>query len=138
MAGGWNGGGLKSTEIWVAGSSQGWTKGPYLPLAIADAAGVVSSDKKTFYLIGGEDKSREDLKTIYKLHYQNGWRWTKLPQELEVARNDHVAMLVPDSFCWLKPDFAIMKNTLLYIIENSTHVFAYVFHAKYRSLICLN
>ena len=94
----------KSTEIWAVGS-QGWTRGPDLPKGVWQSQGITSPDGKSFLLLGGDDGTDYPLfatAAIYKLDYNSnsgGWQWTKLDQELKVAREGHVAMLVPDSFC---------------------------------------
>ncbi len=98
VAGGY--GAKKSTEMWVVGSSQGWTRGPDLPRSIQYSAGITSPDSKSFFLIGGEPGGPGKISEIYRLKYENAhWQWTKMDQELQVARRGHVAMRVPDSYC---------------------------------------
>ncbi len=104
VAGGWNEElyrPVNSTEMLVVGSNQGWTKGPDLPENVQQAAGVISEDGKSFYLVGGRDDHFDDVASIYKLQFDEafGWQWSKLHQELQVARYNHDAMLIPDIFC---------------------------------------
>ncbi len=88
-----------STEMWVVGSSQGWTRGPDLPSGLWGSWGVVTPDGKALLLPGGRSNEQFSSK-ILKLAYENGrWSWTKLDQELEVPRRNHMAFLVPDSLC---------------------------------------
>ncbi len=89
----------RSVEMWVVGSSQGWIKGPDLPSGLWGSWGVVTPDGKALLLPGG--RSNEEFSSdILKLAYENGiWSWTKLDQELEVPRRNHIAFLLPDSLC---------------------------------------
>ncbi len=103
------GGLLRSTEILALDSSgmikdDGWNDVdvPELPgKAFNKATGVTTSDGKTMLVVGGEDDKREYLNWIVKLEFQleKGWQWTKLDQELQVARTYPVAMMVPATFC---------------------------------------
>ncbi len=93
---------FSSVERLVVGSNQ-WIRGPdiYQGEKIQSAAGVTSHDGKTFLLAGGWT-SNGYSSSIYKLDYSfdsSEWRWSPVEAELEVSRREHVAMLVPDSFC---------------------------------------
>ncbi len=93
--GGFNFGGLVSTEMWIVGSDR-WISGPDLPIGMGLSAGLTSSDGKSFYVVGGWNGEHQG--GIYKLSFQDGyWRWTTLDQKLEHAREQHIAMLIPDS-----------------------------------------
>ncbi len=99
VAGGWYSGYLSSTEMLSVdgrGFDDRWvTEGLDLPVGIGDSAGVESTDGKSFLLVGGGSSS-----AIYKLEFNNGeWQWKKMSQEMQVARDDPVAMIVPDAFC---------------------------------------
>ncbi len=91
---------LVSTELFVVGSA-GWIPGPDLPQKADAARGVTSNDGKSFLVAGGDNDGTLS-KSILKLEYNtndNGYEWTKLEQEMKVARQAHVALLVPDAFC---------------------------------------
>ncbi len=94
---------LKSTEILVGEPRKGgWTRGPDLPTRIESASGVTSPDGKSFLLVGGELPGFVQSPYIYKLVFEQGlnnWEWTKLDQDLREVRKQHVAMVVPQSFC---------------------------------------
>ncbi len=95
---------LKSTEKWPVGTSS-WTAGPDLPFGITASTAVTVPDGKTLLLVGGRSDSGL-LSSIFRLAFKNsndhqGWEWTKLDEELQVAREKHIAMLVPGSFCRL-------------------------------------
>ncbi len=91
---------LSSTEMWVVGSSQGWIKGPDMPqdtvVFIIYAAGIKTPDGKAFLFVGNNYAPKKIFRFEYSL---DGWKWTKLDQELQVPRSGHVAMTVSDSFC---------------------------------------
>ncbi len=90
-----------STEMWVVGSSQGWTRGPDFPQTATGATGIVSPDGKKLLFVGGYLDQAHNSKSIFQLEYKNGhcWQWTKLDQELDDGRYWHAGLLVPDSFC---------------------------------------
>ena len=54
---------------------------------------MVFNDEDTF-IIGGADPYGTAQSSIYKLEKEN---WTKLQQELKIAREEMVAMLIPSS-----------------------------------------
>ena len=54
---------------------------------------MVFNDEDTF-IIGGADPYDTAQSSIYKLEKEN---WTKLQQELKIAREEMVAMLIPSS-----------------------------------------
>ncbi len=90
------------TLMWVVKDDIGesWTIGPHLPTGIHYASGVTSTDRKSFFLVGGNDGASSSA--IYKLGYNNDnedWQWTKLDQELQFGRLSHVVLKVPNSFC---------------------------------------
>ena len=63
-------------------------------------ARIVSIDGDII-VIGGLDYSqnREEQSALYKLSCKSGnCQWTTLPQSLEIARSDMVAIAIPDDF----------------------------------------
>ncbi len=96
----------KSTEMYVVGSSQGWTKGPDFPNDSRQYHGLPSPDGKSFLVVSGVTSDKKTgvinySKTIFQLKYENGhcWQWTKLDREIKMGRQAHNAMLVPEYFC---------------------------------------
>ncbi len=102
VAGGWNNGtAQRSTEMLDLDLNQGWTYGPDLPKGIDNADAVTSPDGKSLMIVGGWDDQAYSS-DIFNLDFNNdnnAWQWTKLDQALNVAREEHVALLVPDLFC---------------------------------------
>ena len=89
-------GGGSRTEILTVGTET-WTEGPALPHSIFRAAAV--SNGNTFILIGGKtnDLDPKIRKELYALQCSWGMCiWTKMEQELQQARHDHVAILIPN------------------------------------------
>ncbi len=86
-----------STEFWIPGSDS-WTPGPDLPIGISLTSGFTTPDGKGFVVVAGGGTDGP-IKGIYKLSFQDdgSWNWTKMEQELKVARESHLAMLIPDS-----------------------------------------
>ena len=79
---------------------QGWTPGPDKPKAVGSSAGVTTPDGKSFLVIGGSNNRMTTDPYIYQLQHQNGcWKWSQLEQKLRVPRQNHIALVVPDSFC---------------------------------------
>ncbi len=88
---------INSTEMWVV-DSENWIMGPGLPFSFDGAAGVVTADGKSLILIGGDDRNDTELQTLYMLQCFNlDCEWTKMEQELKVARHSMVAMLIPEA-----------------------------------------
>ena len=90
----------KSSEILVVNSQPlTWIIGPEMPNAINDASGIAAPDGKSFYFVGGNNWDRSGYEdAIYKLQCRNtNCTWTKMFQELKVARQEFVATFLPDS-----------------------------------------
>ena len=88
---------LKSTEVLVVGSNQGWTSGPDFPEGNTNMAQVTSMDEKKLLVFGGFGTPTK----IHQLHYsmEDGWIWTEMDQELKVERTRSMAMKIPQGFC---------------------------------------
>ncbi len=96
--GGFNAGGLASTDLWIVGSDK-WIPGPDIPEATQYSSLVSSSNGKSLFVVGLWTSSYY-RSNIYQFAYSGGsgsWQWTKLDQGLQVARRSHVTMLIPDS-----------------------------------------
>ncbi len=87
----------QSTQLWKVDSDQ-FVHGPPLHVSIHSANGITSADGKHFILIGGSGSHMEHLYSLYRLQCFNfECQWTKMEQELQVARMDAVVMLLPDN-----------------------------------------
>ena len=102
-AGGFNGIGQNSTELWFQGSSE-WVEGPELPNDYYQTSGVTASDGNRFVIVGGysqDDSGAKNYASLFELQCVNrACSWKKMEQELELGRRNHVAMLVPDSLVY--------------------------------------
>ncbi len=98
-AGGLNGDYLKSTEMWVVGSNQGWTEGPDLPVHINHAEEVVVNNVNKLLVVGcGEP---ETMMYLFEHDWNEGWIWSKLDQELSMPRKRSMSMLISKDFCYM-------------------------------------
>ena len=99
-AGGYDFGGVKSTEYFVLGTNQ-WRVGPDLKYRIRDAFGVTAPDEKSFLFVGGRnyDKSQKPEDTIYKLECRNleCTSWTEVDEKLQEGRHSFLAVFLRDS-----------------------------------------
>jgi hypothetical protein len=69
--------------------------GPKLPKKLSGASLVPSPDGQGVILIGGY--SATDQSSMYKLICdQLGCKWSKMEQQLQIARDRAVAMLIPN------------------------------------------
>ncbi len=86
-----------STELLIDGTDE-WILGPELRSPGIDyATGTTSSDGMHFILAGGYDKHYQDKYRLYHLQcFDLHCVWTKMEQTMDVARAQHVAMLIPD------------------------------------------
>ena len=95
VVGGYYYGRLSSTEVFDVGSSE-WKSGPELPFGIMLAA-MVEDPSGGVVLIGGYNKERKELSTLFRLpHAGSGATWEEMPQKLKTARYGHTAFLIPD------------------------------------------
>ncbi len=89
-----------TSSIWKVGTDS-FVPIDHMPEDVDTASGVVSSDGKSFYVVGGHWRTNSEWgysKKIYRLQCENmSCTWTKMPQELKFGREDHTAILVPDS-----------------------------------------
>ena len=94
---------LKSVEFLnVNKLEEGWItpKNTELPIAMAEFSLVMSLNKKSIFAIGGDDGSaRDDILELNcdKSDFES-CSWKTSPSKLKYAREDHVALLIPDSF----------------------------------------
>ncbi len=88
---------IRSTEMWIVGSNQGWTEGPEVPVDIFHADAVTVPDVNKLLVAGGGDS----LNLVYQFEYNRNeiWIWTKLDQELSMPRKRSMAMLLSNDFC---------------------------------------
>ncbi len=90
------GGYLTSTELLI-GNSDHWISGPDMPEEFGYSSGLTSPDGKSLLVTGGLSTGGEFLSSIYRFGFEdNRWQWNKMTQELQMARRDHFAMLIPD------------------------------------------
>ncbi len=94
---------LDTTELW-ADDSEKWVKGPDMPVKISGPSSMVSADGNHFIMVGGESLHYQELYEIYKLQCFNlNCEWEKMPHELNVARQESVAMLIPSNMTRCQP-----------------------------------
>ncbi len=87
---------LSSVEILDEGSNE-WQTGPELPFGI-DKSQMVEDQNGGVYLIGGFSPNFGNCDTLYQLpHGGQDAVWTPMVQTLQIARNQHTAILVPDN-----------------------------------------
>ena len=74
-----------------------WQRGPDLPFEIIFSA-MVEDRKGGVVVIGGNSDANEYLDSLFQLrHGGKDAKWIKMKQKLKIARNEHVAFLVPDN-----------------------------------------
>ncbi len=97
-AGGWNHlDRTQSTEIWHL-DSKNFIDGPLMPTATSSASGVMSPDGKTFFVIGGVNRTNIYTTNIHSLQcFNKNCQWKTMKQKLRVGRYGAVAMLIPKS-----------------------------------------
>ncbi len=89
-----------TTEVlFMSRLSDGWQKGPDLPLKLGTMASVVTSDEKALILVAGHEyQTNQESTSLYKIYCANGvCHVEKMLQQLKIGRSYPVAMLIPDS-----------------------------------------
>merc|ERR1711860_49011 len=102
VAGGYyNGNYLDSTE-WndLEEDSPTWTEGPKLPRGL-ESPTLVESTQGT-YAMGGYDDDYNSRSEVLHLDCSGdqiqSCQWQEMPEKLEVGRNDHVSLYLPESY----------------------------------------
>jgi hypothetical protein len=89
---------LSSVEILDPGSNT-WRSGPVLPMA-REFAQMVEDHDGGVVVVGGNAQTFPGTDALLQLpHAGPGAVWTLMKQKLKVARTEHVAFMVPDSYC---------------------------------------
>ncbi len=88
-----------STELWIVGSPKGWTYGPDMPVQTGGGAAVVGFDGTALIVAGGYSSyDTRYVSEIQKFTCKHlDCQWTVMEQELAVARDGLLAILLPDS-----------------------------------------
>ena len=76
------------------------TPGPNLPYTVGKSQMVTSPDGNGIILIGGQHDYHTTAKILELRRDTNGWAssWTTMKQKLKYARNQHVAIPIPNEF----------------------------------------
>ena len=81
-----------------------WQQGPEFPAKVVLTKLVVSHEKGSFYLVGGNigfvGQESDKIYELVWLHGKNepNTTWVELPQRLSQPRKRHVPMLIPDKY----------------------------------------
>ena len=84
----------ETVEILDEGSNN-WRPGPNLPIGL-DLSQIVELPDGGIILVAGRTYDMNSVNTIFKLDYAADDEWKELPQMLNIARDCHVAFLIPD------------------------------------------
>ncbi len=100
--------------MWLEDGSQPfWIDGPILPQSLHGSQGLVTSDSKTFLLIGGWKDGKDLVSTIYQFRCSNKLCSWMTRQSLQVARSHGGAILLPSAKKGQQPNTIELESNVL-------------------------